>query len=191
MGYTYRLLVPLSPEAIFPFFRDLETWFRLNPQWEVLSLKGDGVQQSARFDLSVKYDRSEEEVRYQGTIEEFRDGERLTVRLDAAAPRLITIALDPAGDRGSVISYEETREEESSPEEKRELALWMKSIANYMLLGTKRAVWSRAWKWIVDRLWLKMSPAGRRIVFIVVVSEAAAFLFFILLLVWLLVFKKF
>jgi len=69
--------------------------------------------------------------------------------------------------------------------------LWVQSIANYAQLSQKKTVTDRVCLWVVDRVWLKMSPAGKRIVLLILVSEAAGFVFFILLLLWLLIFKKF
>jgi hypothetical protein len=182
-------MIPLTKESIFSFFYDLERWFRLNPQWEVLSLEnGKWAKENEQFNLKVKFDRTEKEVLYKGTIEELSDSS-LTVRLDSETPRLITLRLDDS-EKGTILSYEEFSDVELPIEEKRNLNLWIKSIANYILISKKNTLRSRIWKWIIDRVWLKMSPSGRRIAFLVVVAEAAAFAFFILLLIYLLIFKK-
>lgn len=191
MGYSYRLMMPLAKETVFSFFYELEKWFRLNPQWEVLSLEnGERAKENERFNLRVRYDRTEKEVLYKGTVEEFRDNQ-ITIRLDAEAPRLITVKLNDAENGMSILSYEEVSDVELHVEEKINLNLWIKSVADYILLSRKKTLLSRTWKWIVDKIWLKMSPSGRRIAFFTVVAEAASLVFFILLLVWLLIFKKF
>lgn len=191
MGYSYRLIIPLAKETVFHFFYDFEKWFRLNPQWEVLSLEnGKNTEKGSQFNLSVKYDRTEDQVKYKGIVEEFMEGNRLTVRLDAETPRLITIKVDDADQNSSILSYDEAGDKEPTIEEKRELSLWVKSIGNYILLSRKSVLWSKIWKWFVDRIWLKLSPSGRRIVFFIVISEVAAFAFFLLLILWLLIFKK-
>lgn len=178
-------------EKIFPFFYDLERWFRLNPQWEVLSAEGcaNGTK-SRRFNLRVRYDRTDEEVDYSGTVEEIRNGELLTIHLDATYPRRITIKIIEDRDTAT-LQYEEVSTGEPVIEEKRELNLWVKSVANYLLIQERKTLRSRVWKWFIDRFWLKMSPSGRRIVFFIIVIEATAFGFFILLIIWLLIFKKF
>jgi hypothetical protein len=183
-------MMPLAKETVFSFFYELEKWFRLNPQWEVLSLEnGKRAKENEQFTLRVKYDRTEKEVLYKGTVEEFRDNQ-ITVRLDAEVPRLITVKLNDAENGMSILSYEEVSDVELPVEEKRNLNLWIKSVANYILLSRKKTLPSRIWKWIVDKIWLKMSPSGRRIAFFIVVAEAATLVFFILLLAWLLIFKK-
>ena len=190
MTYSYKLMMPLAKETVFSFFYELEKWFRLNPQWEVLSLEnGKRAKENEQFTLRVKYDRTEKEVLYKGTVEEFRDNQ-ITVRLDAEVPRLITVKLNDAENGMSILSYEEVSDVELPVEEKRNLNLWIKSVANYILLSRKKTLPSRIWKWIVDKIWLKMSPSGRRIAFFIVVAEAATLVFFILLLAWLLIFKK-
>ena len=190
MTYSYKLMMPLAKETVFSFFYELEKWFRLNPQWEVLSLEnGKRAKENEQFTLRVKYDRTEKEVLYKGTVEEFRDNQ-ITVRLDAEVPRLITVKLNDAENGMSILSYEEVSDVEPPVEEKRNLNLWIKSVANYTLLSRKKTLPSRIWKWIVDKIWLKMSPSGRRIAFFIVVAEAATLVFFILLLAWLLIFKK-
>jgi hypothetical protein len=67
---------------------------------------------------------------------------------------------------------------------------WLKSAANYLLISRRTSLFSRTWKWFLDRYWLKMSPSGRRTVFFVVVAEGLSLLFFLLILVWLLIFKR-
>jgi hypothetical protein len=190
LGYSASLKIPLPKDKIFQFFYDLERWFRLNPQWEVLSAEGcaNGIE-SRIFNLKVRYDRTDEEIDYSGTVEEIRDGELLTIRLNAAYPRLITIKVIEDNDVAN-LHYEEVSTDEPIIEEKRELILWVKSIADYLLIQERKTMISSVWKWLIDKFWLKMSPSGRRISLFIIVIETAAFGFFILLIIWLLIFKK-
>jgi hypothetical protein len=189
---SYRDVVelPLPPEKIFPFFHDLEKWFRLNPQWTVISFENGGaVLEGDQFQLQVEYDRLEKQVSYSGLIDSLQEDESLTVLLEGDPPRHITIEVRSAGE-GSFLKYREESETAPSIQEQRELNLWLKSVGNYVLIQHRRTVVSRVWKWFLDRYWLKMSPSGRRTVFFVVAAEGLSLIFFILILIWILIFKK-
>jgi hypothetical protein len=190
MVYTCNLSMPVAKELLFPFFYDVEKWFRLNPQWELLSLESFGLSRGARFGCRVKYDRTEEEVTYAGSVEDLVENNRISIRLQAGRPRLFTITVSDAANGMSLISYEETAEEELSQEEKTELNLWLGSIGNYILIARKKTFRGRIWKRIIDRVWLKMSPQARRIVFIILVSESFAFLLFLGVILWMFFTKK-
>lgn len=192
MGYAYRQLINAPRDAVFGLCCDLRKLFRLNPQWEVLSLEHVGeLCVNGRFELSVEYDRAETTVRYQGSIEELVPGIALRIKLDNAVPRSMTFRFESSGPGSTILSFEEEGGAETPAEEKRELMLWVRSIANYAQMSQRRTPAARLCTWVVDRIWLKMSPAGKRLVLLVLASEAAAFVFFILLLLWLLIFKKF
>ncbi|HWR90747.1 MAG TPA: hypothetical protein VN260_10830 [Dissulfurispiraceae bacterium] len=187
MGYSCHLPLPLSQDHVFPFFHDLDTWFRLNPQWAVLDFARTA--EAGAFALKVKYDRSEEEVIYNGTVGHREQEGVVTVRLEGETTRIITVQVLSAG-AGSVLNYIEDGSREPTPEDKREINLWLKSVGDYIEVSKKSGPWSRLWKWFLDKMWLKMSPSGRRIVFFIVAGEAISFVFFILLLVWLIFFKR-
>ncbi|TSA11670.1 MAG: hypothetical protein D4R73_03490 [Deltaproteobacteria bacterium] len=183
MNLSASIRIPLPQEKIFPFFYGLEKWFRLNPQWEVLSIEGAcHIKKGDRFGLEVRYDRTENLVNYDGVVEELIDGSVLSIRLDAEKPRRITLHFGDKGDT-SILRQEEVMENEGPPMEYRELTPWLKSVAWYLILQNKNTPWSKFWKFFMDRLWLKMSPSGRRIVLLVVIAEAVGFMFFLLFLI--------
>lgn len=189
MNYCYEIKVSVPREKIFPFFRDLEKCFRLNPQWAVLETEGCKCAKGSQSSLKVRYDRSEKEISHTVTVEEYIEDTMVTLRLDSEIPRLITIRLADSGVNTTTVSYIEAIEKELSSEERVELNFWLKSIINYIMISEKKTLRSRLWKWFIDRFWLKMSPSGRRIALMTVAAEALALVFFILLIVGLLIFK--
>jgi len=183
MNLSASIEIPLPQAKVFPFFYGLEKWFRLNPEWQVLSVEGvHHIKKGHRFALKVRYDCNEEAVNYDGIVEEFIDEDVLSVRLNAKKPKHITIHFMDKGDR-SLLQQEEVIENEPSETERRELTSWLKSVAWYLMLQNKNTSASKLWKFFMDKVWLKMSPAGRRIVLLVVIAEAAGFIFFLLFLI--------
>ncbi len=169
----------------------MEKWFRLNPQWTVLSTENCGrMGKGDTFTLKVRYDSSDEEVTYNGVIERLEENESFNIRLEAAKPRLISVKVEEEKNGHSLLSYEEFSDEFSA-EEQRDIRLWLNSVANYILIQEKKTLKNKLCKWFIDKVWLKMGPSGKRLVFFVVVIEVVAFAFFLLLLGWLLIFKKF
>lgn len=191
MSFSYSLRLPVLKGTIFSFFHDMEKWFRLNPQWTVLSAencrrlgKGDS------FVLKVRYDSSDEEVTYNGVVERFEENELFNIRLESAKPRFISVRVEEEKNGYSLLSYEEFNDVFSA-EQQRDIRLWLNSIANYVLIQEKKTLRNKLCKWFIDNVWLKMGPPGRRLVLFVVIIEGVAFAFFLLLLGWLLIFKKF
>jgi len=183
MNLSGSIKIPLPQEKISPFFYGLEKWFRLNPQWEVLSIeRACHIKKGDRFGLRVRYDRTENLVNYDGVVEELIDGRLLSVRLNAENLRRITVHFGDKGDT-SILRQEEIMENEGSPMDQGELNSWLKSVAWYLVLQNKNTPWSKFWKFFMDRLWLRMSPSGRRIVLLIVIGEAAGFIFFLLFLI--------
>lgn len=190
MHYQQTLELDLDPDLIFSFFLNLETWFRLNPQWQVLSYQGEQPpREGGSFVLQVEYDRTEQVVDYRGLIVEFQPNRRLTVRLEGNGLREIQIEVNDARFI-SLLKYRELLEQPLSAPEHMELDLWLKSVVNYIQISHRRSSFSRVWKWFLDRYWLKMSPSGRRTVFFVVAAEGLSLLFFLLILLWFLLFKR-
>lgn len=192
MRYCLSLNAPFPKDRIYKFFKDLNKFFRLNIQWTVLHLSNCiDIQKGSRFELKVRYDRNDIETNYIGIVEEFIENNVISISLDGEMPRRIIIRLEDAGENASTIYYDELIDRELAPEEIRDINLWLKSIINYISISQKTNIFNKVYKWFIDRIWLKLSPSGRRIVFLVVIAEGIAFVFFILLIIWLLTFKDF
>lgn len=192
MLYSSSIRIPFQRDRIFHFFNDIERLLRLNPQWAVLSVEGDLTPvKGLQFTVNIRYDRSEKEIKYAARIEEFIKGELLTIQLYAdVMSRVFSMTVRDEG-ASSLVEYTEASDREPSVEEKREINLWLRSIANYIIIQEKKTLFSKAWKWFLDKIWLNMSPTGRRIVLIIIFTELLAFVFFIMLLIYLLIFKGF
>ncbi|MBW2648195.1 MAG: hypothetical protein JRE23_18995 [Deltaproteobacteria bacterium] len=118
------------------------------------------IEKGSRFGLTVRYDRTDEVVAYDGIVEEFVEGKVLSVCLNAEKSRHIKVHLSDKGDT-SYLRQEEVVENELSQTEGGELNSWLKSVAWYLALQNKNTAWSKLWKFFMDKVWLKMSPSGR------------------------------
>lgn len=183
MNYSYSLVFALSPQRVFAFFSDLERWFRLNPQWDVESFGKYVFTQGSTFAVTVRYDRSEEQVAYQARITDLVEGERLALALEGTQNRKFSIAVQPQGSATKLL-YEEESESALSDDDKTEINLWLRSVGNYLVVTSRRTLRSRLWKYFVDRLWLRMSPFGRRITIFILLGEAFSLALFLLFLIW-------
>lgn len=189
MSYIAKIVAPHPKDRVFYFFYDIERLLRLNPQWGVLSIeKNISTSKGSYFKVKVRYDLSEQEVEYLAIIEEFVEGSHLTLRLFShTLPRLFKIKVIEDGAR-SIIEYEELKDEELSIVEKREINLWLKCIVNYINVFESKDVFSKIWRYYFDKVWLKMTPSGRRLVFFIVLIEIVGLFFFFLYLIYLLIF---
>jgi hypothetical protein len=188
--YQDALELDLTPAQIFTFFHDLEKWFRLNPQWQVLAFVSNAPPQAgSTFALEVEYDRQEKKAAYRGLITQWEPHRSLTVRLEGEETREMTIEVLDARYL-SLLKYRETSQHPLTPRDKMELHLWLESVGNYLQISHRISIWSRLYKWFLDRYWLKMSPSGRRTAFFIVVAEGLSLLFFLCILLWILIFKR-
>ncbi len=163
-------VVAAPPELAARFFADGEAWFRLNPEWEVLSF-GDGR-------LKVRYERSEEEVCWRVTTAEF-GATGGTVMLEGDRPRAVALTWEPLPEGRTRLGW---REEFPAPLEVArlaELGLWFDAAAGYLALAARGDRPARLGKWLLDRFWLRLSPTARRVAIIIVAMEAMALLLFV------------
>jgi hypothetical protein len=158
------------PELAARFFEDGNAWFRLNPEWEVLSFK-DGR-------LRVRYERSEAEVEWRvATADVHATGG--TIVLEGDQPRSVKLTWEPIGDKRIQLGY---REEFAAPletERLAELSVWLDAASGYLALAARNDWRARFGKWLLDKFWLKMSPTARRVGLIVIAMEALALLLFV------------
>ncbi|MCS7200073.1 MAG: hypothetical protein N2327_06175 [Caldimicrobium sp.] len=179
--------VPVSLKSLSQVLSNLELLFRLNIQWH---LKAHNfkipLSMTDSYHCTLYLERVDRLIDYEVKIDYSSDFSHLMITLEGDLPRKFQFRLLER-DGGSYIELEEIRNN-LTKEEIMELNLWLKSIINYaMILESSKTV-TKAWKFFLDKVYLKLSPTGRRIVFLVVISEIFALLFFILLLLYFLIF---
>jgi hypothetical protein len=161
-------------EQVVQFFADGEAWYRLNPEWEVLSLERLRDEQH----LKVRYERSELEAAYSrhATADFHLTGGRITLAGDQ--PRMIDLTLTPVGGR-TRLDYREDFPEAVETARLAELNLWMDAAAGYLAYAARTDRRARLAHWLLDRFWLRMSPMSRRISIMIVGMEFLALLLFV------------
>jgi hypothetical protein len=168
--YTRSLIVAAPPELAVSFFSDGEAWFRLNPEWEVLEFKDSHVK--------VRYERSEVEAEWRITKTDF-GAEGGTVLFDGESARRIELKWEPAADNRTLLAYREEFPAALETARLAELNLWLDAAAGYLAIAARGDRRGRLMRWLLDRVWLRMTPTSRRVGLIVVAMEALALLLFI------------
>ena len=169
------MLVAAPVEQVWQFFRDGEAWFRLNPEWEVLALD--------KTRLKVRYERSEQEADYcrPASADFSRNGGTLTF---AGTPaRAITLVLSPQGATQTRIDWCEDFAEPVETARFAEFNLWLDAAAGYLAFAARKDRRAQLTRWLLDRIWLRMSPMSRRISLMIVGMEFLALLLFIAILI--------
>jgi hypothetical protein len=170
-AYSRSILIAAPVELVAQFFRDGEAWFRLNPEWEVLALD--------KTRLKVRYERSEQEADYcrPASADFSRNGGTLSF---AGTPaRAITLALSPQGETQTRLDWCENFSEPVETARFAELNLWLDASAGYLAFAARKDRRARLASWLLDRIWLRMSPTSRRISLMIVGMEFLALLLFI------------
>lgn len=167
-----RSVVVRAPVALVRrFFADGETWFRLNPEWEVLACAADR--------LKVRYERSEAEAEYRRPAgADFGDA-GTTLLLDGASARTLQLGWTAAGEGLTRIDYGESFAAPLEDARRAELNLWLDAAAGYLTIAARGDRRARLMRWLLDRFWLRMSPSARRVGLLIVGMETMALLLFI------------
>ncbi len=173
--YERSLLVAAPVEWVARFFSDGEAWYRLNPEWEVLSLtRTDGQQK-----LKVRYERSEQEADYCRPASADFSSTGGTITLAGEPARTIALTLTAHGDKHTRIDWREAFSEPIETARLAELNLWLDAAAGYLAFAARSDRKARLAHWLLDRVWLRMSPTSRRISLMIVGMEFLALLLFI------------
>lgn len=191
MNNRISLQIATPIESVFEVLKNLELLFRLNIQWHLKSLSiSEPIRKNATYAVKVQYDRTDEVVDYTVSVVNYVPNLCLELELRSEKPRRLAFTLERLKDGTGVFHLEDVREENLSREELLELNLWAKSIVDYANISHSKRLVSRVWKFLLDKVYLKLSPTGRRVVFFIVVSEIFALLFFIMLAIYFLFFKQ-
>lgn len=170
--FSFHIILRTTASEAFDCLCKVPTVFLLNPQWQVLQINPlEPLAENSEYSLRVKNDRLGNEQDITVKILKLKKPSTIQIALIAEdLKREITFSLTEQGQLTKIL-YSELRETDFTLEEKREIVYWLRSIGNYHLICQSKKPWIKAWKWFVDRCWLKMSPAGRRFVFLVIMTE--------------------
>jgi hypothetical protein len=157
------------------FFADGEAWFRLNPEWEVLALDADS--------LRVRYERSEADAEYHRTASADFSLAGGAIILDGPPARTIAIALTEVDADNTRIDWREAFDTPIEDARRAELNLWFDAALGYLAIAARPDRRGRSMRWLLDRVWLRMSPTARRVGLLIVGMEALALLLFIAVLI--------
>ncbi|HAZ60524.1 MAG TPA: hypothetical protein DCY89_03000 [Gammaproteobacteria bacterium] len=169
------LLIAAPTDLVAQFFRDGEAWYRLNPEWEVVSLDKTGDPQR----LKVRYERSEREAEYcRPASADFAPGGGM-IALAGDPTRTIALTLSPLGETQTRLDWRETFSAPIETARLAELNLWGAAAAGYLAFAARKDRRARLARWLLDRFWLRMTPTARRVGLLIVGMEGLALLLFI------------
>lgn len=184
MAFRTEITIDQPRRIVANFFTKPETWFRLNPEWELRELHiGRETADFLNFSMQVLYDRTELEAEYLGKICQLPENEGITLQLDGEPLRQIQILFSGIGETVTSLVYEELGESPLEPRKETELVLWLKSTADYLEICSRRSWHWRMVRYLLDKIWLKLNPTGRRVVFLIIAFELAALVLLIGLLI--------
>lgn len=174
-SYTRSILIAAPVELTRRFFADGEAWYRLNPEWEVLSLDRNASEQY----LKVRYERSEAEAEYRRSTSAEFPATGGAIVLHGLPERTITLTLSPYGTARTRLDWYENFSEPIETARRAELGLWIDAVAGYLKFAARSDRRARLAHWLLDRFWLRMSPTARRVGLLIIGMEALALLLFI------------
>lgn len=173
--YERSLTIAAPVDLVAEFFRDGEAWYRLNPEWEVVSLDKQGDSHI----LKVRYERSEQEAEYcRVASADFSQG-RGTITLTGHTTRTIALTLSPLSETQTRIDWRESFPEPIDTARLAELNLWGDATAGYLAFAARKDRRARLARWLLDRFWLRLTPTARRVGLLIIGMEGLALLLFI------------
>ncbi len=176
--------LPLSPDELLDFLRDIERLIRLNPllaiecwmpaEWG-FRFAGHNESNDRPFEISVRVDQD--------------DDTGLNLRYDTGLKQITTLRVESAegGSRLIVNEHYPVIEDQLDPrlaEVDKSLVPWVAAIHRH-LWARRRWAWLPGWGLWNERFMLGMPPRQRRIVRLLIWTSLLEFIFFIaLVLVW-------
>ncbi|MCX8070149.1 MAG: hypothetical protein N2738_06565 [Thermodesulfovibrionales bacterium] len=177
--FLYSISIKANVKEIFQCITNISNLFLLNPQWHLIHLqKPESLNSGDAFIIKVKYDRTDREEEIKVKIDSYVEPSLFSMTLVCDNSRKIVFNLSQQ-DEITKIEYKETKEDDFSIEEKREIIYWIRSIGNYYFICKSKTPWGRLWRYFVDKCWLKMSPSGKRMLLFIVIFEILTLLFLV------------
>lgn len=185
MRFRLSFIALASGDALWRVLTNLDLLFRLNIEWHLKKNNFKNLSEGReKFYCELVSERDDKHMTCEVvTSANFKD-KTLEIEIKNGGKRKFYFKISEIDRNKSRIEFEEERGTEIDERDKIRLNLWVKSIINYASLSESRSIFSRVWKGFLDKVYLKLSPTGRRIVFLVVISEIFALLFFIILLLF-------
>jgi hypothetical protein len=163
--FERSILVAASPSATGHILGAGEALFRLNPEWEVLALSSDR--------LLVRYESTDLEAAY--VVSRRAEPGQLEVDLAGEPARHFRVAWPAHGD-GIRLEYRESFAAPLPTARLAELQVWLRAVAGYLALASRSSRRARVLTWLIDRIWLRMSPTARRVSLLIVAMDLLALL---------------
>lgn len=142
----------LSLDKLLP----IETLLRLNPHWIIESVESGG----AGYEAQVKDHVSGEEFSLEGRLSQ-DGGHKITIVLNHDTFSAIDLFVEDEQLK-ALVSYS-CGEEELTEEQERFMVLWLRSIKEYLRLYATESLNTRAFRFLMNRVILKMTPSQRKI----------------------------
>lgn len=163
--------VPIAPEKLRAFCRDLERLYRINPYLEFRAWKPAphgavtvfrNLSNGREYALELRVERP--------------SATGFTVHYDRGIKRATRFTIEPLSGAGSRLTitddYTGTGPDSDLKEVDRSLRAWGVALREYL---QREARWGHCgvWRWYMRRVWLPMKPSARRITFIILMITLA------------------
>jgi hypothetical protein len=170
--------------------RDVEVLLRLNPYYFFKCWTKTG-ESTAHIELQNKSNEQDVSVDIEivpgprdGMTINYSEGVKLRTLLliepapptdDPKGPRSLLVLVDDYG------RYPEAERKERLPEVDKSLLAWAEALRVYFI-RQKRWSWLPGWRWYIRRVWIRMNPSARRIVWWIYIISVVEFFFFLFVL---------
>ncbi|MCS7149688.1 MAG: hypothetical protein RMI93_02970 [Caldimicrobium sp.] len=179
---------PAGLDSLLKVLTNLELLLRLNIQWHLKEHNfPKAIQSNGTYTCILHHEGLSKDILYKVKVEYRSNPTVIDLSFDGELPQQVCFTIRE--DNGKTLLDMVVKKESLSHEEQMELNLWIKSIINYAMITESKSPLTKVWKFLLDRFYLRLSPTGRRVVFLVVVSEIFALFFFILLVIYFLYLK--
>lgn len=184
------ILLPVSIAAAYRVITDLNTIIRLSPFFTLKHIEpptGRAAQKGDRCRLTIEYYGNKTIETLGIKIEQLEMDRLISYTIEDSVVKTIRYELEPAAEGVQLTqSFELDSEDETLMKGTQdELHAWLRSVGNYLNLGKDKTPVKRAWKWFMDRVWLRLTLSERNIAIIMIkISILELVLLLVLVLIW-------
>ena len=183
--------LPVSEATAFKVLSDLNVTLKLSPYWSLKELKstsGIPIKEGSRYEATIEYYAKEITETHGLEVVEYLQDKKIFFKVENGALKEINFIIEK-NNTGIQLTHQfliDSIEDETVLKgTKNELFYWLRSIGEYLKLAEGKTLRQRFLKWLMDRVWLRLTLSERKIAIIITkISILELVLLLVLIIIW-------
>ncbi|MBI5180598.1 MAG: hypothetical protein HZA05_04255 [Nitrospirae bacterium] len=167
----------IAPDAAYNILKDIRRLLRFNPYYEIKNFREIGTD---TYELLLRNEANKFEEKQVLRVTSYDADKKISIEYDSNSGMRIMTTFDiQAADKGIKIAAEDNFDlSKISDKEKiseiidRTIPYWLSQIRSYLKLLEKKTLLNKIKLFYKEKIWLEMSPFGRRVARLILILTA-------------------